>query len=238
VERTHGMTYKPDFHWDNGFGNDKADIVGYVKDGRVEGYLIFGFEKGKNFLVNDMIVNEMFYEHREALMELATFLHSQLDQVKQIVLSSHDDTFQHLLFDPRNGSENMINPISHESNIQGVGLMYRIIDMKGIFGAMADRDFNGQSCRLRINLQDTFYPSQAGSTVVHVENGRAAIVDSDEYEVEMSLDVSEFSSLLMGVISFRKLFEFNLVHLSDAAYLDRLHRLFFVETRPTCITRF
>lgn len=237
AERTHGMTYAHAFRWNNLFSGGSR-IVGYEKDGRIDGYMVYSFEKGKNFLVNDMVINELFYENREVLSEMTTFLHGQLDQIKQIVLSSHDDTFQHLLFDPRNGTENMINPISHESNIQGVGLMYRIIHMAGIFEAMAERDFGGQSCRVKITLEDTFFPRQAGSTVVHFENGRATVVDADDYEVEMSLDVSEFSSLLMGVISFRKLFEYNLVEVSDPGYLDLLHRLFFVETKPICITRF
>jgi hypothetical protein len=180
----------------------------------------------------------MFYENREALSELLTFLHSQHDQVKVIVFSHHDDTFQHLLFDPTNGTENLFGPISHESNIQGVGLMYRVINMPGIFGAMTGRDFGGQNCRLLITVRDSFFPQQAGSTVVYFENGRAAVVPNGDYEVEMSLDVSDFSSLLMGVISFRKLYEYGLVELSDPAYLDLLHRLFFFETKPICITRF
>jgi hypothetical protein len=103
---------------------------------------------------------------------------------------------------------------------------------------MAERNFGGQSGLVRINLQDTFYPQQSGSTVVHFENGRAAVVQDGDYEVEMSLDVSEFSSLLMGVISFRKLYEYNLVDLSDQSYLNLLERLFFAETKPICITRF
>lgn len=238
VERTHGMTYKPDFHWESLFKTGGGKIVGFKKDGRIEGYMTYAFEKGKNFLDNNMIINELFYEHPEALSEFATFLHGQLDQINQIVLSSHDDTFHHILFDPRNGTGNMINPISHESNVQGAGLMYRVINMAGIFEAMAGRDFNGQSCRIRINLADSFFPQQAGSTVVHFKNGRATVVEGGEYEVEMSLDVSEFSSLLMGVISLRKLYDYNLVELSDPACLELLHRLFFVETKPICITRF
>lgn len=238
VERTHGMTYKPEFHWRNLFEQGGGRVVGYERDGRLQGYLTYSFEKGKNFLQNDLVINEMFYENREALSELLSFLNSQHDQVKVIVFSHHDDTFQHLLFDPTNGTGNLFGPISHESNIQGVGLMYRVINMPGVFEAMAGREFGGQSCRLRITLTDTFFPQQAGSTAVHFENGRATVVPNGDYEVEMSLDVSDFSSLLMGVISFRKLYEYSLVELSDPAYLDLLHRLFFVETKPICITRF
>ena len=238
VERTHGMTYIPAFRWRKLFEQGGGRVVGYERDGRLQGYLIYSFEKGKNFLQNDLVIDEMFYENREALSELLTFLHSQHDQVKVIVFSHHDDTFQHLLFDPTNGTGNLFGPISHESNIQGVGLMYRVINMPGIFGAMTGRDFGGQNCRLLITVRDSFFPQQAGSTVVYFENGRAAVVPNGDYEVEMSLDVSDFSSLLMGVISFRKLYEYGLVELSDPAYLDLLHRLFFVETKPICITRF
>lgn len=238
AERTHGMTYQPAFRWKGLFEQGGGRLVGYEQNGRIEGFLPYSFEKGSNFLDNDMIINEMYYENREALSEMLTFLHSQLDQVKQIVMSSFDDTFQHLLFDPTNGSGNMIQPISHESNAQAVGLMHRVINMPGIFEAMAERDFGGQSCKLKINLQDTFFPQQTGSTIVHFENGRATVMLDGDYEVEMNIDVSEFSSLLMGAIPFRKLYEYNLVDLSDTAYLNLLHRLFFVETKPICTTRF
>jgi predicted acetyltransferase len=238
VEQTHGMTYKPEFHWRNLFESSIGRIVGYERDGRIEGYFTFSFEKGKNFLQNNLVITELFYENREALSELLTFLHSQLDQIQQIIFSHHDDTFQHLLLDPTNGSGNLFQPISHESNAQGVGLMYRVIDVPGIFKVLAGRDFGGQSCRLKMTLKDTFFPQQSGSTVVHFENGRASVVEDGDDEVEIYLDISEFSSLLMGVISFRKLYDYSLVELSDPAYLPLLHRLFFVEERPVCITRF
>ncbi|MFP4343433.1 MAG: enhanced intracellular survival protein Eis [Anaerolineales bacterium] len=240
--QTHGMIVRHAHEWDPWFRNLGLEnrIAGCVLDDRLEGYLIFGFKARpvESPLRNDLVVKELVYTSREALAELLTFLHSQADQVERIILATHDASFHHLLLDPRDECETLIPSVYHESNVQGVGLMYRIIDVPGIFDDLRDHDFNGQSCRLKLTVSDSFLPGNAGSTLLHFEAGRVTLPGSGEHEVELALNVAELSSLLMGVVDLRSLHTYGLAELSEAAYLETLNRLFAVEQKPVCLTAF
>ena len=91
------------------------------------------FERGEDFIRNDIHVRELVYETPAALSELLTFLHTQADQIRTIILETQDEFFHHLLLDPRNDSASLIPSVFHESNIQGVGIMVRVVDVPGVF---------------------------------------------------------------------------------------------------------
>jgi predicted acetyltransferase len=222
------------------FGNPENKIVGYNKNGTIEGYVIFTFRQSRTdtFLRNDIVVRELVYEHPEALAELLTFLHTQADQIDYIFFNIQDDTFHHLLFDPRNGTDNTISNLYQESNTQGVGIMYRVVDTRELFAKLPDHSFGGQQCRLKIALRDSFLPENGSDVTVHFTNGRAALQDEGDYDVAIQLDVAEFSALLMGVISFKSLYCYNLAAISDPRYLDTVNRLFLAEEKPVCMTWF
>ncbi len=238
--RTHGMIERSARDFDRLFDRPEPRVVGYTDDGQILGYLVFTFQRGKedNWLVNDVVVREFVYETREALSELLTFLHTQLDQINAIVFDTQDDSFHHLPLDPRNGMDNLIGPVYHESNTQGVGLMYRVVDTRGIFGLLREHNFGGQNCRLKLSITDSFVPHNHGSTIVHFERGRPHVEEGGDFEVEVRLDISDFSSLLMGVISFQSLYRYGLADISDAQYVDTVNALFKAEQKPVCMTDF
>jgi predicted acetyltransferase len=55
--------------------------------------------------------------------------------------------------------------------------------------------------------------------------------------VEIQLDISDFSSLVMGCIDFKSLVRFGLVEISDTNYVSVLNKLFLAD-RPMCTTGF
>lgn len=241
LDCTHGMMSKPDLNFNYIFDSPTNRILGYQKDGRLLGYLIFDFKADTpgNFLQQDLIIHELIYETREALAELLTFLHTQFDQVDRIVFNTQDENFHFLLHDPRNGSGGILPPVYHESNTQGVGLMYRIIDTPAVFRLLSDHNFGRQTCRLQITIADSFFPANAGSVAVAFEDGRPHLLPAGSpTDATIQLDIAEFSALLMGAVSFRSLHEYNLAHLSNPDYLHTINQLFHVEQKPICLTRF
>jgi predicted acetyltransferase len=238
--QTHGLIQRSEADFARFFASLDRRVVGYRRDGQVQGYLVFGFQQHAqgNFLINDLRVDEFVYETREALAELLTFLRSQADQVRFVIIRTQDEEFHHLLLDPRNDSEALLPSIYHPSNVQGVGLMYRVIDLPGVFARLREHDFGGQTCRLRLAISDSFYPANAGSVVVSFQDGRPSISPEDASDVEIRLDVAEFSSLLLGVVSFRSLYLYGLAEISDPAYLETINRLFLVPNKPICLTAF
>jgi hypothetical protein len=57
-------------------------------------------------------------------------------------------------------------------------------------------------------------------------------------DVAVHLDVSEFSSLLVGAVSFGALHRYGLADISDAAYIEVVERIFGVAHPPICTTPF
>ena len=73
---------------------------------------------------------------------------------------------------------------------------------------------------------------------MHFTGGQATVQDGDDFEVEIQLDVADFSSLLLGVIDFKHLYTYNQAEISDPAYLDTVQNLFYSQVKPICVTDF
>ena len=142
------------------------------------------------------------------------------------------------LFDPRNGTDNSIATLYQESNTQGVGIMYRVVNARALFERLADRDFGGQTCKLKLTINDSFLPENGGELVVHFHSGHATVQDGGDYDLAIRLDIAEFSALLMGVVSFTALQRYSLAAISDMRSVGTVNRLFLAEEKPICMTLF
>jgi predicted acetyltransferase len=239
--QTHGMFARHTYTWDATFTDPSVRKVGYQRDGDIEGYIFFTFQPGKasHFLSNELLVRELVYETPEALSQLLTFLHLQADQIDRIVFHTQDEAFHYLLHDPRLDDELMLRPtLYHESNKQGVGLMYRVIDVPRLFTQLADHDFGVQTCRLKLVLHDSFLPENEGEWVIGFEDGRAHLQSGDGYDIAIELNVAEFSSLVMATVDFRQLHTYRLSSISDAGAVETVARLFRTPQKPVCMTIF
>lgn len=176
ASRTHGMMQKTERELRRLFDNPQHRIFGYQRNGKIHGYLVFTWERGESFITNDIQVSEMIYEDREALLALTSFLHSQTDQVRTIVVNTQDEHFHHLLLDPRNGTEKLIPDVYHQTNAQGVGLMYRVVDLAGIFDRLAESKLGSLSprakpCCVELTVSDSFLPENAGRLLLRSKGG-------------------------------------------------------------------
>jgi Sterol carrier protein domain/Acetyltransferase (GNAT) domain len=240
LAETHGMIEKSALELNNLFTNGENRIVGYKQAGFVTGYIVFSFKSAKqdNFIHNDLHVKEFIYTDRAALAGLCAFLHAQADQINRIVFNTQDEYFHYLLRDPRNGSDNLIPHVYHETNTQGVGLMYRVIDTSGLFRLLADHNFGDQSCRLKLTVDDDFFPENNTSTIIDFTNGRPQIGADDAGAVAVRLSVADVSSLIVGSVRFKSLYAYGLADVSEPSAVTLIDRLFRTEQKPICTTPF
>lgn len=233
---THGMILRSEEKFESILKSGKA--LGFWKNRSLDGYLHFRFKKveGGTWLQNDIEILELFYNTPEALRGLLTFLATQQDQIHRIIYNTYDESFQHLLKEPR--SSQKIFHIFQESNIQGVGMMYRVINTPKLFSVLKDHNFGHQTVNLQITISDSFLPENNGTLVIHYKEGKGTITEEDEYDVKININVDHFSSLTMGAISFKKLYEYGLVKISNPDYLDTLNKLFVTETPPMTLESF
>ncbi len=238
--RTNGLLQLPPHVLDSLFTAPAMRLVG-VRDGqRVRGYLLFRFHPaaGDNWLANDLDVRTMVYDDATTLSALLGFLRTQADQVQRVIYETQDDTFHFLLPDPRDGTGNLLAGLWHETNTQGAGIMYRVIDTPRLFDVLRDHDFGGATTTLGLTLSDSFLPENAGRYVLRVTDGRAELVEGVPAKVEIGLDVSNFSSLVVGAIDFARLYGYGLASISNPAAVPLVDRFFRAGQRPWCMTHF
>ncbi len=237
VANTHGMMEKSEREVKRLFAPQHR-ILGYEQDGDIQGYLVFTFEQGETFLLNDIQIKEFIYENLQALSELLTFLHTQDDQIRHIIVNTQDEYFHYLLVDPRNDSQHLIPDVYHETNAQGVGLMYRVLDAPRLFDLLRERDFGGQTCTLELEIADSFLPENAGSLLLSFEDGRVRQVRGRTPDVHVRLDIAEFSSLLTGSVDFCSLVRYGLAEIRQPEHTATINRIFAVDRKPICTTSF
>lgn len=241
--QTHGMFEKTERELTRLFGNPQHRLVGHETDDKLGGYMVFTFDQGETFITNDIHVQELVYEKPEALSGLLTFLRSQADQIRHVYIRTQDKNFHHMLLDPRNDSGRLIPDVYHETNTQGVGLMYRVVDVARIFDPLGGRSLGqpeagARSCAFRLTIEDSFLPENAGSTLLRLERGRLQRLDDGTHDVEIRLDIADFSSLLIGTVSFKSLYRYGMAYISDKDYVEVVNRAFSVEQEPICMTGF
>jgi len=236
-----GMVEQTDTGWEVIFRQyKKTRFVGVEIDGRLEGYLSYAFKKlaPDSFLVNDLIVDQIIYHSPEALAEMLSFLRSQLDQVRRIVIHTVENEFYYLLGDPRNESTGIIYPTHQESHVAGVGLMYRVFNTRLLFEQMGPKAFADVSLKLKITMRDSFLKSNDGSLIVSFEGGQANVVNDGDFDAEIGLDVSEFSSMLMGAVGFRSLYTYGLATITRPELIEAVDRLFATTEPPLTVMSF
>ncbi|MBU7031042.1 MAG: GNAT family N-acetyltransferase [Theionarchaea archaeon] len=238
VHRTHGMIEKTEFEIDRLFSNHEQRIIGYKEGDEILGYLVFTFKRDQShFVINDIVVKEFVFENEHAFSELLTFLQIQHDQVRFIIFQTQDEYFHHLFSDPRDISGKIMPVAYHQSNTSGVGLMYRIIDTPGFFNLLSDHKFGNECCALKISLTDTLLEENGGSIIVSFEDGMPTC-DSETFDVEIEMDISDFTSMVLGVVPFSRLHLYGLASISDPEYVDVVNRLFKTDEKPQCSTEF
>ena len=240
VQDRHGMFYKTEHEWQALFQNAENRIVTFKKDQLVQGYIVFTFRKMSetNFMHNKLLIKEWIYETPEALLELSTFLNSQSDQVYRIEWNTQDENIRFLVNDARNGSTELIPSVYHPSATSSIGLMYRIINVKGFIEQLSHRNFQIADLKWKLNVTDSFFVENQGDYVFHVKDGLLKLLDDGDFEVEMTIDISELSSLFMGVVTLKELYMYSKVEISDRTYLNALNSIFTTFDQPLCMTAF
>lgn len=238
--KNHGAMEKRAYEFERLLGSNENHVIGYKKDGILEGYLIFSFKRGNedNFLLNDLLIKEFVYLNRQVISEFCTFLHSQDDQINRIILDTQDEYLHYLFSDARNDSNHIIPSVYHETGTVGTGIMYRVLDIEGIFKDLEKHNFNGVNGSLTFRITDTFFPQNNGDVTVSFQEGVATVVNDGNGEVEVEMDISDFSSLIMGSVTFERLYTYGLAKISDEKYVEMVHRMFLSDQKPVCMSLF
>ncbi|MHC0036343.1 GNAT family N-acetyltransferase [Pseudoneobacillus sp. C159] len=236
---TNGLLEKTKFEVESLFRIPENRIIGCTINGELQGYCVFTFKSAKkdNFLLNDLMVKELVYLNQEALSEIFTFFHSQADQVNRIVINTQEEDFYFQFSDPRNGSDNVIPFLYHETHTSGVGVMYRILDVDRFLGELVGVQFDRESVTIKWNVEDNFLSNNHKSFYTKFTGGVLVATEASECDVEVSMGIAEFSSLMVGAANFHSLVKYGLAKVSTDQFDNKINRL-FAGKKPICFSGF
>lgn len=242
MARTNGLFARPAHAWQTLLSEPRLRVVGVRREGAVGGYLIAQFQPTSedNFLAQDLIVREMAYDGPDDLARLLSFLRSQADQVDRVVVNTADEAFPFLLEDPRDDSGRMLpKVVSHQTGVQGLGIMYRVLGIPRLFEVLADHHFGSATVRLALVLSDDLVVENARPRRLTFEAGRLTALDEDvaKADVTLAMGIADFSSMVVGAVGLGALARVGLARISEPAWTDALDRL-FAAPKPICWSDF
>lgn len=240
VNRTNGLLKKSVNEFKLILNDSRSKVFGYKVGKEILGYMIFYFRKGEenSFLVNDIFISEILFENSDVFLELMTFLNSQNDQIRYIIINTQDENFRFALNDPRNNSNNILTSVFHECSTEGTGIMYRVINVEKLFYDLKEHNFNNQNCKLKLNIEDTFIKENSNSYIIHFNDGKATCLEDGEYDIELEIDIADFSSLITCAVDLKSLYRYGRIKLSNKDYINKLNKIFASDEKPKCLTSF
>lgn len=94
----------------------------------------------------------------------------------RLFFQTQDEAFHHLLTDPRDGSDHKIPFVYHQTNVSGVGLMYRVINVKRLFMNLGDHRFGQSNLTVTFDIQDSFYQANEQEVTVKFNAGKPTVI--------------------------------------------------------------
>jgi len=239
VKSTHGLITKRADEFRTRLKAPANKVFAYVDNG-VRGYIVFQFRKGseENSLVNDIFVTELLFDSPEVFHELMTFVKSQSDQIRYIIVNTQDEGFINTIPDPRNHMERMLFPVYQEVCRTGLGIMYRICYVEAFFADIVGCHFGDLNMTLRVNIRDSFIAGNNRPFILKFSDGLCTLIADARPDVELCIDIAEFSSLIMGTVGLTSLVKYGKAQISDASHLSAINRAFAVDEKPVCLTYF
>ena len=218
-------------------------ITGFKKEGILQGILLFTFQQiGEETIYGtDLIIDEMITLTPDAFKAFSTFIHCQADQVRYVLIETQDHSFAQYFDDPSSEDFTTFQTRYHELYRVGAGMMYRIIRMETILEILTAKAKAEAFPSLCILLKDRLLPEQEGAYYVYQEENQLTFSRqpmATEMEVELEMDIADFSALVMGSEKLRSLIFSGKATLSDHGSLPALESFLEGQPLPVCISRF
>ncbi len=232
--QTHGLFAMTFFEQDRLLNNQEQRILVFAKDNEIRGYMVMRFALEGNALHYDLEIKRLVYLDPAVLQEFLAFLHTQSDQIRTVWINTQEEGFHHLLRDPRNGTEQLV-ALHQETATDHLGLMYRVLDFPLLF---QHYPFGDQSGTFALQITDNFLTPAQIYWSFALDRGQLLPQPPKTPQVTISLDIADFSSLVLGAVDAVTLHRYGLLTLCDPGYLDRVQGLFSRVPRPQCMTEF
>ena len=235
-KKHHGMVEKSKTEIEAYLKTPGYHIAGYEENDKLLALLTFTLHDVKGTNETSRMKLEMLYTNSTGLKASLNFLHSQSDQVTEIAFSTPFKNFFFNMTDIRHMDKRVLRePGFHHTHDTGMGIMYRSLDpVKLIMNRPVELD----NMKIRFILTDSFMTDSKQDFIINWKQNKAIRSKGKRYDLEIKMDVSDFTSWIMNAIDLSTLFDYGLVELSDDSMLNKINRAFYYQQQPICLQRF
>jgi predicted acetyltransferase len=234
--RTNGLIVTSADDFRKQLGDATLRCFAYLDEhGEIRGFLLARpIPRPRDQNDSELRVHEPIVENPAAMRALLAFLRALSDQFARIVLETQDDAFHIVPRDPRDESGRILHPPAyHETNQQGAGVMYRVLDVPRALEALAENAAEREpNVWASLRVHDALIPANSEAFDLALRE------DGSPKGVTLMLDIADFSSLVVGSVRLRSLHHYGLATISDPDAVGPLDRLFAAQSPPLCTTHF
>ncbi len=232
----HGMIVKKDKDIDMLLKAPGINIVGYKEKGKLSALLTYRMKADESTQQSTHMNLELQYITPNGLKAALNFLNSQSDQVSEITFSTLHHDFFFNLADIRHNDHRMLRePGFHHIYDAAMGMMYRSLNPVELIIA---RPCKLDNLRIRFIIHDSFMEVCKRDFIIEWKDSKAKLSKGKKAELELMLDVADFSSWILNAIDMTTLYQYGLVEISDDAYLAGIDQAFYYQQKPICLERF
>lgn len=235
-ESTHGYISRRAGEIKQALNSESHIKVGFYNESHLEAYLIFHFEVDKSNHENTDMHVQIFYKSSAGLKSILHFIHTQADQVRYVYVYNQDSSFYYIMNDIRHRDLKVLQePGYHFISEMGMGIMYKSIDHISL---LLKKECQLNKLIIKFNILDDFPKQHTESFIIEWKNGKASNSNDSSFDIELTMNISEFSSWLMNSIDLTTLYRYGLLECSCFNALADLDKAFYYGQKPVCNTRF
>lgn len=93
---------------------------------------------------------------------------------------------------------------------------------------------------IKINLfvQDDLIEENNEILTLHFSDGNVKVSQEEDYDVKVCMNINNFSSMLMGCVSFSRLCSLGLAKVNREECIEKINNVFALENKPMCVSAF
>ncbi len=235
-QKYHGMILKKDKDLEMQLNAPGFYHIGYRENGKLTGLLSFRLVSNESTNNETDMFLSLLYTTPDGLKASLNFLNSQSDQVRQIHISTLFKDLHYNFNDIRHNDHKILSqPGYHHTYDSGMGIMYRSLNPVEL---IMNRPSTLDNIKIRFNLQDTFMVNTKKEFIIEWNSGKAVLSKGKKFDLELTLDVSDFSSWVMNSVDLTALHDFGLLETNHQNMILSLDQAFYYPRKPICLERF
>jgi predicted acetyltransferase len=112
-----------------------------------------------------------------------------------------------------------------------------VLDLKSLFASLQNYKFGNLTLSIKWSIDDDLLVENKNCVMTIIKDGYMKVSEIDSCDIDVSIGISDFSSLITGSVNFSSLLKYGLAIVSNEEFTHSLNMLFNGQ-KPICLSGF